>query len=372
MANPFQYESLPAPDNFCGRQQENERMSQLIRDSKNIVLYGDRRYGKTSLIEHVFRGLPKNHYTAFADLFSCVDSRDVATLIYKAVLDALPFSIERKLKEFSAVIKRARMEAQTTASGAIRFVPVLSGREFEDLVEDALLGAETLCTKNKARMVIALDEFQEVSRLKDKRVDAILRSYMQRLTRVSFIFSGSRKSILSAMFVDKSAPLYGMATSVSIQGINQSLLKDYCETRLGGQFETDAFEALYALARGQTKLILQTCYWLYANRDPLSTTAVRQCVEQIIMSKDAEFTMIFGAYSEAEKKVLRMIVELNGSNLYTADNQDHYNISKQRSYRAVNSLIDSGDVSNEDGTLHIADIDFLLWLKLKFQLEFMS
>ncbi|MEJ2043162.1 MAG: ATP-binding protein [Reinekea sp.] len=373
MANPFHYESLPSSDNFCGRVQELNLMSQLIHDSKNIVLYGDRRYGKTSLIEHVFRALPDKFYTAFVDLFSCVDSQDVAVVIYKAVLEALPFNIERRLKEFSSVIKRARMEAQTTATGSIRFMPVVDDRDFNELIEDALMGAEALCEKNNARMVIALDEFQEVVKVKDKRVDAVFRSYMQRLSRVSFIFSGSRKSILSSLFVDRSAPLYGMATSVSVKGIELNILREYCEQRLGATFEADAFESLYQLSHGQTKLILQTCYWLYAYGDALNSESVQKCVKQIIMSKDAEFTMIFGAFSEADKKVLRMVVELGGINLYTAESQKLYNISKQRSYRAVNALIESGDVTvDENDSFQVADIDFLLWLKLKFQLELVS
>ena len=136
-------------------------------------------------------------------------------------------------------------------------------------VMPALVGAEHLCEKLDKTLVIALDEFQQVAEIKDKRVDALMRTYLQRMHRVSFIFSGSKKSILSNLFIDKSRPLYGMATSISIGGIDVATLKQYCSERLGQPFKEGAFEALYNQVRGQTKLILQVCYWLYADqKDP--------------------------------------------------------------------------------------------------------
>ncbi|TCS43156.1 AAA family ATPase [Reinekea marinisedimentorum] len=366
MANPFQYEKLPTADNFCGREVESERLHNLILDSKNVVLFGDRRYGKTSLIEHVFRGLPKTVLHAFADLFACTDSTEVAQALYKAVYDALPFDLDSKLKEISGLFKRATFEIQTTNSGSIKARPRLEGRDFEELLNDALSGAERFCEKHGCTLVIALDEFQQVAEIKDKRIDAILRAYMQRLTYISFIFSGSKKSILSGLFIDKKQPLYGMATSISIGGIELPTLKTFCEERLGQRFDDEVFELLYEQVRGQTKLILQSCYWLYANGWELNAPNTHKVVQQIIEEKDEEFRLLFNGFKAQQKKALKMIGRYGGKNLFKQENLEPFGLTRQGLSQVLVALIGSGDVIKEDKTYLVADVHFHLWIVKNF------
>jgi AAA+ ATPase superfamily predicted ATPase len=366
MANPFQYEKLPTANNFCGREVEVEKLHNLILDSKNVVLFGDRRYGKTSLIEHVFRGLPKNVIHAFADLFACTDSTDVAQALYKAVYDALPFDLDTKLKEITGMFKRATFEIQTTTSGSIKARPRLECRDFEELLSDALDGAEKFCEKHDCTLVIALDEFQQIAEIKDKRIDAILRAYMQRLTYISFIFSGSKKSILSSLFIDKKKPLYGMATSISITGIELNTLKAFCEERLEQAFENDVFEMLYEQVRGQTKLILQSCYWLYANNYEPNGPNAQRVINQIIEEKDEEFRLLFNGYKAQQKKALKMIGRYGGKNLFKQENLEPFGLTRQGLSQVLVALVNSGEVIKEDKTYLVADVHFHLWIVKNF------
>lgn len=367
MPNPFQYEKLPSPEDFCGRKLETEKLRQLTMDGKNVVLFGDRRYGKTSLIEHVFRDMPKNKLHAFADLFACTEGLDVAVAIYQAVYDALPFDIERKLKELKSVFTRINIGLEVTATGSQKITPNLLSRDFEQLISDALSGADRLCEKHGASLIIALDEFQQVAEIKDKRVDAVLRAYMQRLDHVSFIFSGSKKSILSGLFSNKSMPLYGMATSISIGGIELELLKDFCEVRLGKTFDPGVFEQLYNDVRGQTKLILQTCWGLYASGADLSLLNTRETLDGIIRDKDEEFKLLFNSYTSQQKKAIKMIGQFQGKHLFHEQKLDIYRIKKQNLNQVLTRLIAVGDVVQlEDDSYALSDVHFHLWVLKSF------
>lgn len=367
MANPFQFESLPQAGDFCGREAESSKLTQLILDGKNVVLFGDRRYGKTSLIDHVFRQLPKDRLHAFSDLFDCTDGQDVAVHIYQAVYDALPFSLERKIKEMKGAFSRVHLGVELTHTGSTRVIPSLMTREFEMLMQDALEGAEHLCNKLNKTLVIALDEFQQVAEIKDKRVDALLRTYMQRMNRVSFIFSGSRKSILSNLFIDKSQPLYGMATSISIGGIETDTLKHYCEERLGQTFKPEAFEGLYRRVRGQTKLILQVCYWLYAEKSELTSEAVESVLDMVIQEKNEEFKLLFASYTGQQKKALKAIGRYDGKGLYQQDRLSQLGVNRQSLYQVLNRLVEVGDVVRiDDDRYAMADVHFHLWVMRAF------
>ena len=59
------------------------------------------------------------------------------------------------------------------------------------------------------KVVIALDEFQQISQLEDKGwLEATIRTHFQKLPNVSFLFTGYRKGLISEMLNDPSRPLY--------------------------------------------------------------------------------------------------------------------------------------------------------------------
>lgn len=368
MANPFHHERLPPAADFCGRRKEAEKLAKLINDGKNAVLLGDRGFGKASLIEYVFRDLPKNRLHAFTDLFACTESLDIAVCLYEAVCSALPFNLEKKMIEASGAFMQMRLSLEFSSSGAKKLSTQLLSQDFEQLIEDALIGADTLCEKLGVTLVVALDEFQQVAKIKDKRVDAVLRFYMHRLKHVSFIFSGSKKSILSGLFIDKKEPLYGMATSIALGGIETELFKPFCEKRLGRGFEHGAFEQLYDEVRGQTKVILETCRHLYASGTALTKDHVSEVLDGVISDKDEEFKMLFNSYAKQQKKAIRMIGRYQGCHLYSDPYLTEFGIEKKSLHQVLSRLIEIGDVAQlEDNRYVVSDVHFHLWVVRKFR-----
>lgn len=367
MTNPFHYERLPSANDFCGRKKETGQLAQLITEGKNVVLLGDRHYGKASLIDHVFREMPQNRLHAVVDFYACIDCRDVAVCLYEAVYKALPFNLERKLKEFCAVFTQIRLGLEVTPTGSPKITTQLLSQEFEQLIEDVLTGAEQLCENLGFSLVIVLDEFQQIAQIKDAAVDSVLRTHMHRLKCVSFIFTGSRKSILSGLFFDEKKPLYGMATSIAIGGIEPVLFKPYCEKRLGQRFEVGAFEQLYDEVRGQTRLILQTCFTLYASGRTLTKDYVNEALERIIADKDEEFKMLFNSYSNQQKKVIKMIGRYQGRHLFSEQCLSEFRIKKQSLNQVLARLIEIGDVVQlEDGRYVTSEVSFHLWVIRRF------
>ena len=59
--------------------------------------------------------------------------------------------------------------------------------------------AETALEKRKKKVVVAFDEFQEVASYPQK-AEAILRTHIQKLNNIQFIFSGRKNHLLKEMF----------------------------------------------------------------------------------------------------------------------------------------------------------------------------
>jgi hypothetical protein len=364
--NRFNYEKLPDAVDFCGRKKETKILKAFMMDGKNVVIFGDRRYGKTSLIEHCHRELPKKGpLFAFADLFSCTSAMDVASEIYEAVYNALPFNLEQALKEFAKSFSRMTLEVKASGSG-IKAVPRLNSRDFDELLSDALLGADKICAKLGKNMIIALDEFQQIAELDEPNLDAIFRQYMQRLKHISFVFSGSKKSMLSGLFIDKKKPLYNMASSIEVTGIDQVEFYQYCDDRLERTLPRQEFDRLYTIVRGQTKLVLQTCWWLNtvdSEDNPIPASEIDGTLNMLIDEKHEEFKLIYNNFTVLQRKTIKAIVGLNGEELFAANNLNAYEFSnKQQLLPQLKKLVDEGIVDKlEESKYQLNDVYFALW-----------
>ena len=70
---------------------------------------------------------------------------------------------------------------------------------------------------------MAFDEFQTIAGYADKTVEALLRSYIQRLTNVNFIFSGSQRHVFENMFVSASRPFYRSTQMMPLGTIDENV-----------------------------------------------------------------------------------------------------------------------------------------------------
>ena len=66
-------------------------------------------------------------------------------------------------------------------------------------------------------IIIAIDEFQQIHAYPEKNTDAWLRSVIQRLQNVFFLFSGSQQSILNELFSNPSRPFFQKCKPPSTQ-----------------------------------------------------------------------------------------------------------------------------------------------------------
>jgi len=70
-------------------------------------------------------------------------------------------------------------------------------------------------------IIIAIDEFQQIHAYPEKNTDAWLRSVIQRLQNVFFLFSGSQQSILNELFSNPSRPFFKSASPLQLKKIDQ-------------------------------------------------------------------------------------------------------------------------------------------------------
>lgn len=216
MENPFNYLQFATGDRFYDRKEiRRDLRSRLMSGQTNIVLYGPRRYGKSSLVAELTADLEKSGIPCVTLDVVKVPSIELfaASYVQKVYRRLAPVKFE--LRKIGAFLKSLRPKLTLDSSGETGISFDAEEREIgsEELTEILDL-PQKLLEKGK-RAVIVLDEFQEVGELlPNDRFERVMRAVIQRHTRVSYIFLGSRYHMLRRMFTDYSRPFYKSALTV--------------------------------------------------------------------------------------------------------------------------------------------------------------
>ena len=227
--NPFIISVIPPEAPFCNRTKELQQLDSYAAAGTNVVIFSPRRFGKTSLVKRVQSRLEKEGtLTLYADFFGVTSIDDVAGRIAKSVYafirrnESLMKKAIRIFTTFRPVFKPA--EDGSFSVSVEQAAPNLHGVELLDkTLEDLGVFIEQVGSEN---VHIVFDEFQEITELKDKRIEGILRSKIQ-FHQSSYFFVGSRRHILLRMFSEKSRPFYQSAQLFELQRLPHDELVGY-------------------------------------------------------------------------------------------------------------------------------------------------
>ena len=279
MKNPFPIKVIPHDAPFCNREKEQRDLLDYAQNKTHVVVFSPRRFGKTSLVKRVqHQAAQDGMVTIYTDLFGLSSTDDIAGRIAKSIYERL-YQHKTVFKKTIALFQSFRPVMRPTPDGVSMSVEVvprnISGIELlEKTMED--LGA--FIATSKAPVHIVLDEFQEITELKDPQIEGILRKHIQE-HQASYFFVGSRRRILLDMFTTRKRPFFQSAFLYKIDELPEDELKG---------FLTDNFEKAGKKCPGDVASALVetvSCHPYYAQK--LAYTLC-QIPHKIIRVKDVK------------------------------------------------------------------------------------
>lgn len=245
---------------FCDREIERARLKNSFLNNEHTVIVAPRRYGKSSLIKQVL----------------------IDTKIAGKRIDLLPATnilfVNKAIKlTFSELINQIAPKTRAAQQKLINFVrelnPKLTINVFgqklevsttqssENSIIDLLVGLDAAAKKVNQRVVICLDEFQQIGLLKNHHsIEASIRHAVEISTHVTYIFSGSNRNLLSQMFSKKSRPLYHLCELMELERIKPEIYFPILSLRAKRHWETNPTDSFI-----QEILNLTRCHPYYVN-----------------------------------------------------------------------------------------------------------
>ena len=189
--------------------------------------------------------------TFYLDIYSTQNFQDFVKLFANTVLGQLDDMPQKALARVGRFLKSCRPVMSFDDSGKPTFsIDVVPSAEEATLKEIF----EYLASSEK-RCYIAIDEFQQIAEYPEKGVEALLRSYIQFLPNVNFIFAGSKQHVLAEMFTSAKKPFYLSTQLMTISAIEKQEYYDFAQSFFAGQgkeLPLDVFSYLYDRYEGHT------------------------------------------------------------------------------------------------------------------------
>lgn len=319
MRNPFRL-GIAQGEAFCDRSKEKAQLLKNMSSGIHTVLYAPRRYGKSSLALAMAQEL--GMVSIYIDLFSVTCPEDVAEKLYRALVREFGRTAadqaslaQRILASFKKL--RLRMEFNQ-ATAAPEFSVSLGDDKAEAHLEEIIGALDDYCQRQRIRVCLILDEFQEICELKESlQIEALLRGGMQRARHVTFLMMGSRRTILRDMFEDKKRPFYKSALVMALPAIAAEEFVPFLIERYasGGKALDQADAAdMIAFTEGYPYYV-QKIAMLHLDLD--GEGGVAEAKQQLIESEAGDFQSVCLALTNHQKRLLRSVAKLQPAEIHS-------------------------------------------------------
>jgi len=228
---PFIFGNATEGDMFTDRIVDTERLLANFRNGINTILISPRRWGKTSLVWKVSKLAVSDRLKVVnIDVFSCRTEEDFYRLfaveIIKQTSSRWEEWVENAKKFLSSFVPKITIGADpmTDFSFSLDFADKKQG-------EEVLKLPQKIADEKGIKIVICIDEFQQVAEFKDNVwFQKKLRSVWQLQSDVTYCLYGSKKHILSELFSRQSMPFYKFGDLIFLQKISTpDWIKFICE-----------------------------------------------------------------------------------------------------------------------------------------------
>lgn len=371
MRNPFVVGRYVSDEYFCDREKETEFLLKQVDNGRNVAIISPRRMGKTGLIQHLFHReeLNERFFLFFVDIYATSSLAEFVYLLSKAIYDELRPRKRAWVERFFSIVTSMRVGFKLDALTGEPGLDISLGeirtpmRTLEEIFQ-YLESADRPC-------LVAIDEFQQIGTYRESGVEALLRTRIQQCRQTQFIFSGSKRHMMAAMFNSPAKPFYQSAVSMGLEAIPENVYLSFVTgmfKKYGKCIEPAAVKAVYQNYEGCTwfvQMMMNELFALTAQGECCNVDKVRVAKENVIHSQEGAYKELLAQLAPRQKAVLQAIAKDGRvSGITSASFISRYGLSSASSVQsAVKSLLKNDIITQENGEYRVYDYFFGEWLR---------
>jgi len=314
LKNPFHLKGYHGASLFCNRNIEVEKLTENINNDINTTLFSIRRMGKTGLLHHLFATLQKQktHSCIYVDIYATQSLSEFTNQLASAILNEFPKnkSVGSKFLDFIKGL------SPVISYDAFTGVPQVSFSYAQTKqYEYSLKGLFTFLDQQNKQIVIAIDEFQQIINYPEKNTEALLRTIIQSLKNITFIFSGSHKHLLSEIFNSSKRPFFASTQSLYLDAIPEQEYSKFINRIFNNRkrkIDKQAIDFILNWTKRHTYYTQALCNKVYAQgSENVTIKNVYQACDSLLEEQENIFFQYRNLLTSQQWKLLKAVAKEN-------------------------------------------------------------
>ena len=377
--NPFVYGEIVTAAAFADREDERARLARDLADGQKVFLISPRRYGKSSLVRDVLRGLARQKILTVEVTVASSSSYLGFLESYAQALVAADTPVSRLRRWagelFSAIRPELRFDADPAGRSklALSFPAVKSARDTARLAAEVFALPARIAAARKQRMAVALDEFQAITSFDGGTVEQALRAAVQEQRQVGYVFSGSEPSLMERMLGPR-RPFYKAGPVMRLEKIIAADFAAFIDARFlgsGVRPEAGLGEAIIDLAANVPYDVQRLAHEVWddakeAGRKTAGLEDLHGTLMRLLGEQQTVFEESWQRLTLPQRAVLRALVIEEGRELMSADVRARHRLPGSSTVQAaLAALLRQDIVTKADGRYAAVDSLYREWVARK-------
>jgi hypothetical protein len=193
---------------------------------------------------------------------------------------------------------------------------------------------------------------------------------MQQLTRVSFIFSGSNKKMLTRMFGDASRPFYQSTEMIFLEEIDPAKYAAFITRHFlkkGRQVDPETVISLIQWTRAHTWYLQYACNRIFETSLDCNSRTTSEIVSDILLGFEPFYLEYRSLVTRHQWQLLKAIAHSGSvSAIASGSFLKEFSLTNASTVkRGIDTLTDKEMIYKRDGNYFVYDVFFSRWLELQ-------
>ena len=374
METPFIFGKIATEKNFTDREMETANLVQNFTSLINTIIISPRRWGKSSLVNKAAKlAMEQDNKLRIChiDLFNVRNDEHFYSLLAQKVIAATSSKWEEAVESaksfFSHLVPKISIGSDPTNEVSIDF----DWETVKHNPDEVLDLAEKIAKKKGLKIVICVDEFQNIAEFTDPDYfQKKLRSHWQQHQNVAYCLYGSKRHMMMEVFTNSSKPFYKFGNLMFLNKIDTPYLVEFFNSRFadtGKGINEDAANLIAELVDNHPYYAQQLAQqsWLRTN-DMCSVEIVRKAHAALVEQLSLLFVTITETLTTQQLNYLKALIAGEKA-ISSTDVMHRYQISSPTSVaRSKAALIKNDILDNKAGEISFQDPIYAYWLKTEY------
>ena len=361
--NPFKYGMVVTGKDFVNRKEEIDTLTKNLTAGQHIILYSKRRLGKTSLMRQTMTLLPKQVIPVYIDLFGITSKKILLKKMMNELLTVTYPKFTMLKNELQKLLKKITVKivlVKDTVELELQTGETVTDEEFEEICNLP----EKIAQRKGKQLIVMFDEFQDITEISSEHLEKTMRSTFQHHKHVSYLFAGSKTTLMHELFNDPKQAFYRFGKEMRLGMIPKKDFESFIQRKFkqtGKYIAPSVIDMILNFTDGHPYFTQKICQQIwYDSSTTVDAHAVPLAIQKITQTETDFYEQIWNSLTPFQKRLLVGLVTKPEMNIYSQDFIHTFALaSSAHVKRAYESLEKKRIIEDKK----ISDIFFSEWIK---------